>query len=202
VRALQDEGRVAFVQPERLAATGAELSGPVVLRLRPGADRARVGRGLRALGAQPDPVLGATGDNGAFLDVLAGLLRIVAGAVALVCLHALVSALALTARERRGAVATLRAAGADARALRRLLGGAAGAVVVPAVAVAVALEAVVLAPLVAHLTAGYADLPLGATGGQIALVAGALLAISWIAAWLTGRRLVREPVVAGLREEA
>jgi hypothetical protein len=202
VRALQNEGRVAYVQPDRLAATGAELSGPVVLRLRPGADRARVGRGLRALGAQPDAVLGATGDNGAFLDVLAGLLRIVAGAVALVCLHALVSALALTARERRGAVATLRAAGADARALRRLLGGAAGAVVVPAVAVAVALEAIVLAPLVAHLTAGYADLPLGATGGQIALVAGALLAISWIAAWLTGRRLVREPVVAGLREEA
>ncbi|MDX6701780.1 MAG: putative transport system permease protein, partial [Baekduia sp.] len=202
VRALQNEGRVAYVQPDRLAATGAELSGPVVLRLRPGADRARVGRGLRALGAQPDAVLGATGDNGAFLDVLAGLLRIVAGAVALVCLHALVSALALTARERRGAVATLRAAGADARALRRLLGGAAGAVVVPAVAVAVALEAIVLAPLVAHLAAGYADLPLGATGGQIALVAGALLAISWIAAWLTGRRLVREPVVAGLREEA
>jgi predicted lysophospholipase L1 biosynthesis ABC-type transport system permease subunit len=202
VRALQDEGRVAFVAPDRLTAAGAELSGPVVLRLRPGADRARVGRGLRALGAEPDPVRGATGDNGAFLDVLAGLLRIVAGAVALVCLHALVSALALTARERRGAVATLRAAGADARALRRLLGGAAGAVVVPAVAVAVALEAIVLAPLVAHLAAGYADLPLGATGGQIALVAGALLSLSWIAAWLTGRRLVREPVVAGLREEA
>jgi ABC-type lipoprotein release transport system permease subunit len=174
----------------------------MVLRLKSGADRARVARGLRALGARAEPVGGATGDQGPFLDVLANLLRIVAVTVALVCLHALVSALALTARERRGAVATLRASGADARALRRLLGGAAGAVVVPALAVAVVLEAAVLAPLVARLAAGYADLPLGATAGQVALVGGALLGLSWIAAWLTGRRLVREPIVAGLREEA
>ena len=202
VRALQDEGRVAYVQPDRLAAAGAPLEGPMVLRLARGASHARVAAGLRALGASPSPVLGATGNNGAFLGVLAGLLQIVAGAVALVCLHALVSALALTARERRGAVATLRAAGADARALRRLLGGAAGAVVLPAIAVAVALEVLVLAPLVAHLAAGYADLPLGAGLGQIALVGGSLLALAWAAAWLAGRRLVREPVVAGLREES
>jgi ABC-type lipoprotein release transport system permease subunit len=173
----------------------------MVLRLKPGADRARIGRGLRALGAAPQAVRGATGDSGAFLDVLAALLRVVAATVALVCLHALVQALALTARERRGAVATLRAAGADARALRRLLAGAAGAVVVPALVVAVALEALVLAPLVARLAAGYADLPLGASAGQVALVAGGLLGLAWAAAWLTGRRLVREPVVAGLREE-
>jgi ABC-type lipoprotein release transport system permease subunit len=202
VRALQDEGRVAYVRPDRLDAAGATLAGPMVLRLAPGADRARVARGLRSLGARADPVRGATGDNGAFLDVLASLLRVVAATVALVCLHALVGALALTARERRGAVATLRASGADARALRRLLGGAAAAVVVPALAVAVLLEATVLAPLVAHLAAGYADLPLGATTGQIAVVAGGLLGLSWLAAALTGRRLAREPVVAGLREDA
>jgi hypothetical protein len=201
VRALQDEGRVAFVQPDRLDAAGVALTGPMVLRLKPGADRARVARGLRVLGARADAVRGATGDNGAFLGVLAGLLRIVAGAVALVCLHALVSALALTARERRGAVATLRAAGADARALRRLLGGAAAAVALPALAVAVALEALVLAPLVARLAAGYADLPLGASAGQVGLVAGGLLGLAWAASWIAGRRLVREPVVAGLREE-
>jgi hypothetical protein len=202
VRALQDEGRVAYVHPDRLAAAGVELDGPIVLRLDPGADRAHVARGLRALGAQAQSVAGATGSNTAFLDVLAGLLRLVAATVALVCLHALLSALALTARERRGAVATLRAAGADARALRRLLGGAAAAVVVPALAVAVALEALVLAPLVARLAAGYADLPLGASAAQIALVAGGLLALAWVAASLAGRRLIREPVVAGLREEA
>jgi ABC-type lipoprotein release transport system permease subunit len=201
VRALQDEGRVAFTQPDRLDAAGVALDGPMVLRLRPGADRARIARGLRGLGAAADPVRGATGDNGAFLGVLASLLRIVALAVALVCLHALVSALALTARERRAAVATLRAAGADARALRRLLGGAAGAVAVPALVVAVALEALVLAPLVARLAAGYADLPLGASPSQVALVAAGLLGLAWVAAWIAGRQLVREPIVAGLREE-
>lgn len=202
VRALQDEGRVAYVAPDRLRAAGATLDGPMVLRLDAGADRARIARGLAALGARADAVRGATGGSGAFLDVLAGLLRIVAGTVALVCLHALFSALALTARERRGAVATLRASGADARALRRLLTGAAVAVALPAAAVAVVLEAVVLAPLVAEQTAGYAHLPLGATAGQAAAVAGGLVVLAWLAAWLTGRRLAREPVLAGLREEA
>ncbi len=201
VRALQDEGRVAYVTPGRLLAAGVGLDGPMVLRLKPGADRARIAAGLNALGARADAVRGASGDSSAFLDVLAGLLRIVAATVALVCLHALVSALALTARERRGAVATLRAAGADVRALRRLLGGAAFAVIAPAIVVAIVLETVVLSPLVAHLAAGYADLPLGATADQIVLVAGGLLALSWAAAALTGRRLVREPVVAGLRED-
>ncbi len=201
VRALQDEGRVAYVAPDRLLAAGVALDGPMVLRLKPGANRARIAEGLDALGARADAVRGATGDSSAFLDVLAGLLRIVAATVALVCLHALVSALALTARERRGAVATLRAAGADARALRRLLGGAALAVVVPATVVAIVLEAALLSPLVSRLAAGYADLPLGATAGQIAVVSGGLLLLSWAAAALTGRRLVREPVVAGLRED-
>jgi ABC-type lipoprotein release transport system permease subunit len=201
VRALQDEGRVAYVAPDHLLAAGVGLDGPMVLRLKPGANRARITEGLNALGARADAVRGATGDSSAFLNVLAGLLRIVAATVALVCLHALVSALALTARERRGAVATLRAAGADARALRRLLGGAALVVVLPATIVAIVLETALLSPLVAHLAAGYADLPLGATAGQIALVAGGLLLLSWAAAALTGRRLVREPVVAGLRED-
>jgi hypothetical protein len=67
--------------------------------------------------------------------------------------------------------------------------------------VAVVLEAVVLAPLVAHAAAGYADLPLGASAAQAAAVGGGLVVLAALAAWLTGRRLVREPVVAGLREE-
>jgi hypothetical protein len=202
VRALQDEGRVAYVAPDRLRAAGVSLDGPMVLRLDGGADRARIARGLAALGARADAVRGATGGSGAFLDVLAGLLRIVAATVALVCLHALLSALALTARERRGAVATLRASGADARALRRLLAGAAIAVAAPAAAVAVVLEAAVLGPLVARRAAGYADLPLGASAAQSAAVAGGLVALAYAAAWLTGRRLAREPVLAGLREDA
>jgi hypothetical protein len=60
--------------------------------------------------------------------------------VTLVCATSLVQALALAAAERRGAVAALRATGADARALRQLLGGAAAAVVLPAALLAVILE--------------------------------------------------------------
>jgi ABC-type antimicrobial peptide transport system permease subunit len=200
VRALQDEGRVAYVRPERLAAALPFLDGPLAVRLEPGADREAIRRELAALGAEPRTVSGATGDDRGLLDVLAGLLRLVALTVGLVCLTSLVQALALTAAERRGAVATLRAAGADARALRRLLAGAALAVVVPAALLALALEGLVLAPATERLAAGYADLPLRTGPGQVALVAVGLVVLTASASAWTARRLVREPVVAGLRE--
>ena len=66
-----------------------------------------------ALGARLQPVGAAQTDNAAFLAVLAAVLRGVGLAVGLVCLYALVQALTVTARERRGAVALLRACGAD-----------------------------------------------------------------------------------------
>lgn len=201
VRALQDEGRVAYVRPDRLLAADPALEGPLAIRLDEGADAAAVQRALTRLGAEPQPVGGATGDDRGFLRVLAGLLRLVALTVGLVCFFALVQSLALTVRERRGAVAVLRAAGADRRALARLLAGAAAAVVLPAAVVAVALEALVLAPLTARLAAGYADLPLGAGAGQALLVAGGLLLLGLLAGAVMARRLVGEPVVAGLREE-
>jgi ABC-type antimicrobial peptide transport system permease subunit len=200
VRALQDEGRVAYVRPRRLAAALPFLDGPLAIRLEPGADPDAVRRDLAALGAEPRSVSGATGDDRGLLDVLAGLLRLVALTVALVCLSSLVQALALTAAERRGAVATLRAAGADARALRRLLAGAALAVVVPAALLAIALEGIVLAPATERLAAGYADLPLRTGPGQIALMAVGLVVLTATASAWTARRLMREPVVAGLRE--
>jgi len=200
VRALQDEGRVAYVRPRRLAAALPFLDGPLAVRLEPGADPDAVRRDLAALGAEPRSVSGATGDDRGLLDVLAGLLRLVALTVALVCLSSLVQALALTAAERRGAVATLRASGADARALRRLLAGAALAVVVPAALLAIALEGIVLAPATERLAAGYADLPLRTGPGQIALMAIGLVVLTATASAWTARRLMREPVVAGLRE--
>jgi predicted lysophospholipase L1 biosynthesis ABC-type transport system permease subunit len=200
VRALQDEGRVAYVRPERLAAALPFLDGPLAVRLEPGADREAIRRDLAALGAEPRTVSGATGDDRGLLDVLAGLLRLVALTVGLVCLTSLVQALALTAAERRGAVATLRAAGADARALRRMLAGAALAVVAPAALLALALEGLVLAPATERLAAGYADLPLRTGPGQIALVAAGLVVLTASASAWTAHRLVREPVVAGLRE--
>jgi ABC-type antimicrobial peptide transport system permease subunit len=200
VRALQDEGRVAYVRPERLAAALPFLDGPLAVRLEPGVDREAIRRDLAALGAEPRTVSGATGDDRGLLDVLAGLLRLVALTVGLVCLTSLVQALALTAAERRGAVATLRAAGADARALRRMLAGAALAVVAPAALLALALEGLVLAPATERLAAGYADLPLRTGPGQVVLVAAGLVVLTASASAWTAHRLVREPVVAGLRE--
>jgi hypothetical protein len=199
VRALQDEGRVAYVRPRRLAAVLPFLDGPLAIRLEPGADRDRVRRELAALGAEPSTVGGATSGS-RLLGALAALLRLVALTVALVCASSLVQALALAAAERRGAVAALRATGADARALRRLLGGAAAAVVVPAALLALLLESVVLAPLTERLAAGYADLPLQTSPMQVALLIGGLaLLVAAASAW-TARALAREPVVAGLRE--
>jgi ABC-type lipoprotein release transport system permease subunit len=199
VRALQDEGRVAYVRPRRLAAALPFLDGPLAVRLEPGADRDRVRRELAALGAEPRSVGGAT-DGSRLLGALAALLRLVALTVALVCASSLVQALALAAAERRGAVAALRATGADARALRRLLGGAAAAVVVPAALLALVLESVVLAPVTERLAAGYADLPFETSPAQVALLIGVLALLVGAASARTARALAREPVVAGLRE--
>ena len=82
-----------------------------------------------------------------------------------------------------------------------MLAGAAVAVAVPAAIAGVVLELVVFGPLVARLAAGFASLPLAPTPGQIALVIGGLLALAVIATALVARRVLREPVVAGLREE-
>jgi FtsX-like permease family len=200
VRALQDEGRVAYVRPRRVAAVLPALAGPMAVRLEPGADRDAVRRGLADLGAEARVAGGATGDSRGLLDLLAALLRLVALTVGLVCLSSLVQVLALTAMERRAALATLRAAGADARSLRRLLAGAALAVVAPAALLALALESLLLAPLTERLAAGYADLPIDARAGQLLLVLASLLLLALGASAWTARRLLREPVVAGLRE--
>jgi ABC-type lipoprotein release transport system permease subunit len=118
-----------------------------------------------------------------------------------VCLYALVQALTMTARERRGAVALLRACGADAPTVALVLAGAAVAVAVPAAVLGVVLELLVFGPLVAHLAAGFASLPLAPATGQVVLVAGGLLALAALATAVVARRVLRESVVAGLREE-
>jgi hypothetical protein len=201
VRALENDGRIAWVQPDRLLALRPDLNPQVVVRLRSGADPAEVSRELVGLGASLRPVGAAQTDNAAFLAVLAAVLRGVGLAVGLVCLYALVQALTVTARERRGAVALLRACGADAPTVGLVLAGAAIAVAIPAAAAGIVLEVVAFGPLVAHLAAGFAALPLAPTIAQIALVAGGLLALSIIATALVARRVLREPIVAGLREE-
>jgi ABC-type lipoprotein release transport system permease subunit len=144
---------------------------------------------------------GASTRNAQFLGVLAAVLRGVGLAVGLVCLYALVQALAMTARERRGAVALLRAVGGDGATVRLVLLGAAAAVAVPGALAGVALEAAVLGPLVARLAAGFASLPIAPGAGQVLLVVAGLLGLAAIATALVTRRVLREPVVTGLREE-
>jgi hypothetical protein len=201
VRALDDNGRVAYVRPRRLLAADPGASPQIVIRLDDGADRAAVTRRLAALGAQPSAVGGATTRNGAFLGTLAALLRAVAIVDALVCLYALVQALGLVARERRPTLALLRATGAESSTVGAVLAGAALTVAVPAAVVALALERLVLAPLVGHLAAGYADVGPRSSVGQAALAVGGLALLGVVAAaWVT-RRAVAEPPVAGLREQ-
>jgi ABC-type lipoprotein release transport system permease subunit len=201
VRALEHDGRIAWVQPDRLLELRPDLTPQAVVRLGSGADPAAVSRDLVELGARLQPVGAAQTDNAAFLAVLAAVLRGVGLAVGLVCLYALVQALTVTARERRGAVALLRACGADAPTVALVLAGAAIAVAVPAVIAGVVLETFVFGPLVARLAAGFASLPLAPTLGEVALVTGSLLALALIATALVARRVLREPIVAGLREE-
>jgi ABC-type lipoprotein release transport system permease subunit len=201
VRGLQNDGRIAWVRPARLLAADPSLAPEIVIRLRAGADQAAVERGLTALGAAPQDAPAAVTRSGEFLGVLAAVLRGVGLAVGLVCLYALVQALTVTARERRGAVALLRACGADAATVALVLGGAAAAVAVPAALAGVLLERVALGPLVARLAAGYAALPLAPTNAQVALVVFGLVGLAGAATWVVARRVLKEPVIAGLREE-
>lgn len=201
VRALENDGRIAWIRPDKLLETRPDLSPQVVVRLDSNADPAQVTRALVDLGARLQPLGAAQTDNAAFLAVLAAVLRGVGLAVGLVCLYALIQALTVTARERRGAVALLRATGADAPTISLVLAGAAIAVAVPAAIAGVALELLVFGPAVSRLAASFASLPLGASNGQIALVFAGLLTLSALATVLVARRVMREPIIAGLREE-
>ena len=201
VRALDDNGRVAYVRPARVLAADPGASPQIVVKLDRGADRAAVARGLSTLGAAPAAVGGATTRNGAFLGTLAALLRAVAIIDALVCLYALVQGLGLVARERAPTLALLRATGAEGATVGAVLAGAALAVALPAAVLALALERLGLAPLVGHLAAGYADLGPQSSPGQAALALGGLALLGIIAAAWVARRAIAAPPLQGLREE-
>ena len=113
-------------------------------------------------------------------------------------MYALVQACALTVQERRTTIAVLRACGAGAAAIARLLIGAMLALVVPAAIAGVALQRWLLGPALSHLAADYATLPLRAGAGEIALtVVGLLLAGALAVAWVT-YRAQRDSVLEGL----
>jgi ABC-type antimicrobial peptide transport system permease subunit len=201
VRALDDEGRIAYVRPARLLRAASWLSPQIAVRTRPGANQKRVSDGLLALGATPVAVGGATSDNARLLDTLAALLRVVAGVTALVCLYALVQALALVALERRQTIALLRATGAGLRTVALLLAGVVLAAAIPAIVLGLVVERFALAPAVGALAAGYADLAPRASAGQALLIAVGVLVLCAIAAAVVARRAMRVSIVSGLRRE-
>jgi len=208
VRALDNDGRIAYVRPGRLLAAGAAPADKLAVRVSPGAslDAVRAELGALSSPGTDAPVVataagGATSTSAPFLGTVAGLVRAVAGLDALVCLFAIGQALALSARERRGTVALLRALGTGRAGLARLFAGTAAALVIPAALLGVLLERFVFAPLVARLAAGYVSLPLGAGPLQVALVVAGLGVLAAVAAAWTAARTEREPIVAGLREE-
>lgn len=201
VRALENDGRVVYARSAPFLRDDPRLGGPIAVRLDAGADGAEVARQLALGGFEGRAASAATPRSRSFLGVLAAVLRIVAIAIGLVCLAAVAQTLALTARDRRRALAVLRSAGASRHALSAVLAGAAAALLLPALVVAVALERLVLAPVVAGLTADYATLPLGVGGGRALEVAAGLALVGAIAVLAVTRSAGRESVAAGLGRE-
>ncbi len=202
VRALESDGRVAYVRAHALLDAAPGTQSTTVLRLDPGARPAAVRQRVEDLtGELPSRASAATSRSRSFLGVLAGLLRVVAVVNGLICLYALVQALALTARERRSPVAVMRAFGASRGTLGLVFAGAAAAVVVPALVLGAVLESTVFAPALDRLAAGYISLPVSAGLASLVLVAVAIGALAALASGWVARMLEREPIVAGLREE-
>lgn len=199
VRAIDNEGRIAYVKPGRLFEAGIDTAPPIAVKLDQGADPAAVAAELRAIGAEPQEAAGATTRNQAFLGILAGVLRIVAAVNGLICLFILIQALAVTAAERRQSLAVLRSAGAGRRAITLVLAGAAAAVLVLAIPLGILLERFVLGPLVSRLAAGYATPGLATPLLQVALVALALAALGILAADRVARRSERASIPIELR---
>jgi ABC-type antimicrobial peptide transport system permease subunit len=197
VSSLDRDGRIAYVPaPALLAADpGAADSEQLAVRLKPGANAARVSA---ALGPSAAAATGAVGRGVPLVAVLRSILRAVAVVDGLVCLYALIQACALTVQERRRTVSVLRAFGGGATSVSRLLAGAMVALVVPAALLGIVLERLVLGPALARLAASYVTLSLSATGAEIAIVLAGLGAAGIVAiAWVT-RQATRESVVAGL----
>jgi ABC-type antimicrobial peptide transport system permease subunit len=198
VSSLEHDGRIAYV-PER-ALLRAEPDAPEKLAVivAPGASTKTVTAELERIGAQVTTSTGVAGGGKTLVDALRGLLLTIAAVDVLVCLYMLTQALALTAGERRSAIAVLRACGAGAHSIRVLLAGAALAVLVPAALIAVALERFVLGPAVSRLAEGYASLSLAADAAEVAILLIGLAAIGALAVWWVVRRVTARPIAGGL----
>ena len=198
VSSLDHDGHVAYVPAAALLSADPSAPSLIAIALTPGADVGQVSAALRRLGVTPTTATGATARGAPLVSILRSIVRAIAIVDGLVCVYALVQACALTVQERRTTIAVLRACGAGAAAIGRLLIGAVLALVVPAAIAGVALQRWVLGPALSHLAADYATLPLRAGAGEIVLtVVGLLLAGALAVAWVT-YRAQRESVLAGL----
>jgi ABC-type lipoprotein release transport system permease subunit len=198
VSSLEHDGRIAYV-PERALLRGQpDAPEKVAVIVAPGASTKTVTAELERLGGKVTASTGVAGGGKTLVDALRGLLLTIAAVDGLVCFYMLTQALALTATERRSAIAVLRACGAGARSIRVLLAGAALAVLVPAAVVAVLLERLVLGPAVARLAEGYASLSLAADAAEIAALLAGLAAIGALAVWWVVRRVTARPIAGGL----
>ncbi len=198
VSSLDLDGRVAYVPAAALLRADPNVPSVIAVDLTPTADESHVIAALTALGAQPETTGGATARGAPLVAVLRAILRAVAVVDGLVCLYALIQACALTVQERRRTVAVLRACGGGPWAVRRVLLGAALALVVPAAVVGVALEALLLGPWLGRLAANYATLPLHTTAAQVLVIAAGLLLAAGAAALWVARQAGRDSVIAGL----
>jgi hypothetical protein len=195
VSSLDHDGRIAYVPASALLAADPQAPEQLAVRLYPGADAAAV---TQALGPSAAPAAGATARGVPLVNTLRAILVAVAVLDGLVCVYALLQACALTVQERRRTLAVLRACGAGGRAVRRLLAGAVATLLIPAAALGIALEQLMMAPALSRLAANYATLPISASGAEIAAVlAGVLLAGAAAVLWVA-RQVTRETVVAGL----
>ena len=201
VRALENEGRIAYVPPERLLAASPSLGPEIAILLERGADKKAVTREVEAAGYYAAALGDITIRNAGFLDVLAALLRSVAIVDGLVCLYALAQMLALTAQERRTAVALVRAVGGSRLDVAKLLAGTGLLLTALAAPIAILLERTVVGPAAARLAASYVSLPLDAGTREIGIVVAGLLLLALGASAWVARSSVREPIVAGLRAD-
>ncbi len=198
VSSLDYDGRVAYVPAAALLRADPGAGSLVAIRLTTTASTSAVTRALKALGAVPAAASSATSRGAPLVAVLKTIILAVAIVDGLVCLYALIQACALTVQERRRTIAVLRACGAGAGAIRRLLAGAVLTLLLPAGIVGFLLERYVLGPALSGLATNYAALSLQATPSEVGLTAGGLLVAATIAVLWVSRQTERESVLSGL----
>ena len=201
VRALENEGRVAYVRASRLLAAEPFAVSEVAVLIEPGARKDAVATTLRRAGFFPLPVGGVTARGGGFLEVLAALLRSFAVVIGAVCLYVLVQTLTLTAQERRRALAVLRTMGAARFQVTAVLAGTALMIALCGAALGTVLERFLVGPAASGLAASYVSLSLVAGPRDVLVLVVGLSLLAVLAALWVARRAVRQPIVAGLRED-